>query len=58
MYFGKKIIVINFLKNILEPVSSTAPKVPPVSARPLSIKRETSVSILCPAQGYPAPNFR
>ncbi|XP_073812144.1 Down syndrome cell adhesion molecule 1 isoform X18 [Musca autumnalis] len=43
---------------ITEPVSSTAPKVPPVSARPLTIKQTSSVSILCPAQGYPAPNFR
>ncbi|XP_054089352.1 cell adhesion molecule Dscam2 isoform X45 [Zeugodacus cucurbitae] len=43
---------------ITEPVSSTAPKVPPVSARPLSVAHHSSISILCPAQGYPAPNFR
>ncbi|XP_055906135.1 cell adhesion molecule Dscam2 isoform X21 [Eupeodes corollae] len=43
---------------ITEPVSSTAPKIPSVSARPITVSHFSSISILCPAQGYPAPNFR
>ncbi|XP_039227504.1 Down syndrome cell adhesion molecule-like protein Dscam2 isoform X39 [Drosophila yakuba] len=42
---------------ITEPVSSTAPKVPPLQSRPLVVSGHTDLSILCPAQGYPAPSF-
>lgn len=41
-----------------EPVSSTAPKVPPLQSRPMIVPGHTDLSILCPAQGYPAPSFR
>uniref|UniRef100_A0A1A9V526 Uncharacterized protein n=1 Tax=Glossina austeni TaxID=7395 RepID=A0A1A9V526_GLOAU len=40
------------------PIFSTAPKVPPVSARPIHIGILTCVSLLCPAQAYPKPHFR
>lgn len=41
-----------------EPVSSTAPKIPSIMTKPYNMPMHSSLSILCPAQGYPAPNFR
>lgn len=42
----------------VEPVSSTVPKLPEMIRKPIFLRRKLDVSLLCPAQGYPAPNFR
>lgn len=41
-----------------EPISSTPPKLSLFDTRPMSVLNGGSISILCPAQGYPAPAFR
>lgn len=59
-------IAFNFLKCFIlisrnlfsEPISSTPPKLSMIDARPLLIPLNQSFALLCPAQGYPAPNFR
>lgn len=45
------------LKNILEPVSSTAPKFP-MMAESFKSRLLQNVDMLCPAQGYPVPTHR
>lgn len=42
----------------LEPISSTSPKIYSVDAHPTVVPQGAHMSILCPAQGYPAPSFR
>lgn len=47
------------LEVVLEPVSSTLPKVSSKAKYDvIEYLRNSSVSLLCPAQGFPAPNFR
>lgn len=46
-----------FIKKI-EPVSSTAPRIATLREHDLFIYRNLAISLLCPAQGYPAPIFR
>ena len=41
-----------------EPVSSTAPRTPSMIQKPIFIDSLLEISLLCPAQGYPAPSFR
>ncbi|KRF98057.1 uncharacterized protein Dwil_GK22019, isoform T [Drosophila willistoni] len=43
---------------ITEPISSSAPKTPALVQKPLELQQARSISLLCPAQGYPAPSFR
>lgn len=50
--------LIEFNPLSIEPVSSTAPRIPSVMSRPLNVPMNQELSLLCPAQGYPAPKFR
>ncbi|XP_013118511.2 cell adhesion molecule Dscam2 isoform X22 [Stomoxys calcitrans] len=43
---------------ITEPISSSPPKINALTYKPNVVDHHESVAILCPAQGYPAPNFR
>uniref|UniRef100_A0A182WFX7 Down syndrome cell adhesion molecule n=1 Tax=Anopheles minimus TaxID=112268 RepID=A0A182WFX7_9DIPT len=42
----------------LEPVSSTAPKTPSLTQKPIFADPNSDLALLCLAQGFPAPNFR
>lgn len=48
----------NLNSNISEPISSTPPKMSTVDTRPVFYPSNYSFSLICPAQGYPAPSFR
>ncbi|XP_035901259.1 Down syndrome cell adhesion molecule-like protein Dscam2 isoform X43 [Anopheles stephensi] len=43
---------------ITEPVSSTAPKTPSLTQKPIFADPNSDLALLCLAQGFPAPNFR
>ncbi|XP_050081300.1 cell adhesion molecule Dscam2 isoform X50 [Anopheles maculipalpis] len=43
---------------ITEPVSSTAPKTPSLTQKPIFVDPNSDLALLCLAQGFPAPNFR
>lgn len=44
--------------SLLEPVSSTPPKLSVIDARPMLAPLNQATSLVCPAQGFPAPAFR
>lgn len=61
-HLNRMLFVYNILHkfyNYLEPVSSTAPKVP-TSAKFGGVdgKNGSSLSVLCQVQAHPVPNFR
>uniref|UniRef100_A0A182LVK9 Ig-like domain-containing protein n=1 Tax=Anopheles culicifacies TaxID=139723 RepID=A0A182LVK9_9DIPT len=41
-----------------KPVSSTAPKTPSLTQKPIFADPNSDLALLCLAQGFPAPNFR
>nr|2V5M_A Chain A, DSCAM [Drosophila melanogaster]4XHQ_A Chain A, Dscam [Drosophila melanogaster] len=43
---------------ITEPISSSAPRTPALVQKPLELMVAHTISLLCPAQGFPAPSFR
>ncbi|XP_017467263.1 PREDICTED: Down syndrome cell adhesion molecule-like protein Dscam2 isoform X47 [Rhagoletis zephyria] len=43
---------------ITEPVSSSPPKINALTYKPNVVELNAQTAVLCPAQGYPAPNFR
>ncbi|KRF98084.1 uncharacterized protein Dwil_GK22019, isoform AU [Drosophila willistoni] len=43
---------------ITEPISSSPPKINALTYKPNILQQARSISLLCPAQGYPAPSFR
>lgn len=49
---------LKLIVKFIEPVSSTAPKIPSIMSKPYNMPVGVAVSLLCPAQGFPAPNFR
>lgn len=51
-------LIVKIPHNSIEPVSSTAPKIPSIMSKPYNMPAGVAVSLLCPAQGFPAPNFR
>lgn len=57
--FIKTKILILSLNVCIEPVGSVAPKLTSGDkSRTLDIRRNHNLTLLCPAQSYPVPNFR
>lgn len=65
-FFGKSIIQASFMlfcffkiySNLLEPISGAAPRVALIQKTGIEfVQLQGTVSIMCPAQGYPVPSF-
>ena len=52
------IIFLSRVDYFLEPASSSKPQFPSVNDVGLRVIKDTSVTLLCPAQAYPVATFR